>query len=100
VTFNFARSAAGEVMPEEWTVDHAKLLYMLSKYALPGATGGGAPSDEERWIRQLPLYVLLYEGICEGAGAPGAARARGGCECVFATVTWCVLVLCMCMRVT
>ena len=40
--------------------EHAKLLYLVSHYAR------SSKSDEqpETWVRELPLDVLMYEGIC------------------------------------
>ena len=40
--------------PEHW-----KILYLVSRYSQPAEL----PEDPERWIRQLSLLVLLYEGI-------------------------------------
>ncbi len=47
---------------EEWNEDHVKLLYMVSLYAKCALT----PKDREGWIRQIPLYCLMYEGITCG----------------------------------
>lgn len=47
---------------EEWTNDHLKLLYMISRYAECAATA----DDDETWIRKNSLLVLMYEGIVEG----------------------------------
>lgn len=47
---------------EEWNEDHIKLLYMVSLYAKCAMT----PQDKEGWIRQLPLYCLMYEGVAKG----------------------------------
>ena len=47
---------------EEWTNDHLKLLYMISKYAECALTA----DDDESWIRKNSLLVLMYEGIVEG----------------------------------
>ena len=49
--------------PREWTADelspdHFKLLYLISRYSGEGKGGGG-----QRWVRGVPLLVLLYEGI-------------------------------------
>ena len=44
---------------EEWTDEHLKLLYMISRYAECAAT----PDDDETWIRNNSLMVLMYEGI-------------------------------------
>ena len=47
---------------EEWTNDHLKLLYMISKFAECALT----PDDDEGWIRKNSLLVLMYEGIVAG----------------------------------
>jgi hypothetical protein len=46
----------------EMTVNHSKLLILISKYAQVALT----VDDQELWLRQLSLYVLLYEGIAVG----------------------------------
>ena len=58
-------SADGEtvkIVMEEWSKEHAKVLYLMSKYAVCAVTA----EDTESWIRQIPLLVLLYEGITAG----------------------------------
>ena len=45
------------VAPSQWDkdnlgTDHVRLLYLISKY-----------SSETKWIREMPLLVLLYEGV-------------------------------------
>jgi WD repeat-containing protein 35 len=63
---------------EEWSHDHVRLLYLMSKYAIRALR----PEDKEGWIRQvlslwsckwsakllckLPLLVLVYEAIRKG----------------------------------
>jgi hypothetical protein len=47
---------------EEWTNDHLKLLYLVSKYAKCSLTA----EEKEGWIRKNSLLVLIYEGIVEG----------------------------------
>jgi hypothetical protein len=42
---------------------HSKILILISKY---GKTAT-ADDPEESWIRQLPLTVMIYEGITAGA---------------------------------
>lgn len=43
------------------TVVHSKILVLISKY------GQISVNDEpETWIRELPLQVLVYEGITAG----------------------------------
>ncbi len=39
----------------EMTVNHSKLLVLISKYAQVALTA----DDQETWLRQLSLYVLL-----------------------------------------
>ena len=51
-----------EKVEENWSTDLAKLLYMLSRYGKCALT----PDDVESWIRQLPLAVLMFEGITAG----------------------------------
>jgi hypothetical protein len=55
--------ASGKMVKETWPLDHVKLLYMLSKYA----TCALKQKQKEAWIRQIPLLVLMYEGIAAGA---------------------------------
>ena len=45
-----------------WKLNHAKLLYMINKYAQPAKTA----EEEESWVRNVPLIVLIYEGIVAG----------------------------------
>ena len=47
----------------EMTPTHSKILILISKY---GKTAT-AEEPQESWIRQLPLNVLMYEGITAGA---------------------------------
>ncbi len=47
----------------EMTPTHSKILILISKY---GKTAS-AEEPEESWIRQLPLTVMMYEGITAGA---------------------------------
>jgi len=42
--------------------EHAKLLYLVSHYA----RASKSEEQPETWVRQLPLDVLMYEGICAG----------------------------------
>lgn len=45
-----------------WSRNHLRLLYLLSKFAMyPSMT-----DDEESWLRNLPLLVLVYEAIVSG----------------------------------
>ncbi|TMW59514.1 hypothetical protein Poli38472_004583 [Pythium oligandrum] len=44
---------------QPWSLNHLRLLYMLSRFAMyPSST-----DDEEKWLRNLPLLVLVYEAI-------------------------------------
>lgn len=47
----------------KWTPSHARLLYLISSYAVAASTA----EDEETWIRSVPLTVLMYEGVVAGA---------------------------------
>ena len=42
--------------------EHCKLLYLISLYALPAKRS----SDSENWIRDIPLKVVMFEGILAG----------------------------------
>lgn len=53
----------GRTVRETWPTDHVMLLYMLSRYAVCART----KEEKESWIRQIPLLVLMYEGIAAGA---------------------------------
>ncbi|RLN48413.1 hypothetical protein BBJ29_009715 [Phytophthora kernoviae] len=53
----------GRTVRETWPTDHIMLLYMLSRYAVCART----KDEKESWIRQIPLLVLMYEGIAAGA---------------------------------
>ncbi|KAH7468595.1 uncharacterized protein KRP23_10975 [Phytophthora ramorum] len=52
----------GRTVRETWPTDHVMLLYMLSRYAVCART----KEEKESWIRQIPLLVLMYEGIAAG----------------------------------
>ena len=61
---NMELSGDWQIGPEGrmWSVDEVKILYLIALHARPAIS-----SDEsESWIRQLPLWVLLYEGVAEG----------------------------------
>ena len=47
---------------EEWSFDHARLIYLVSLYASYAKN----IHENETWIRHLPLLVLIYEGIVNG----------------------------------
>ena len=44
-----------------WTMNHLKLVYLISRYSHYAQT----VHDKERWIRKLPLLVLIYEGVVQ-----------------------------------
>lgn len=44
------------------TYEHCKLLYLVSLYALPAKTA----AEHENWIRDIPLKVIMFEGILAG----------------------------------
>jgi hypothetical protein len=44
-----------------WTMNHMKLLYLISKYSHCAQS----VHEKERWIRKLPMLVLIYEGIVQ-----------------------------------
>eukprot|EP01047_Picozoa_sp_COSAG01_P052892 COSAG01_NODE_5609_length_4148_cov_12.547296_1_plen_762_part_00 len=52
-----------EADDEEWTEEHLKVLYLVSKYAKQAESA----DDKEGWIRETQLLVLLYEGVVAGA---------------------------------
>jgi len=52
----------GGVGTFEMTVNHSKLLILISKYAQVALSA----DDQETWLRQLSLHVLVYEGIAAG----------------------------------
>ncbi|GLD98153.1 hypothetical protein PINS_up006850 [Pythium insidiosum] len=53
---------SGRMVRETWPADHVMLLYMLSRYAVCARS----TQEQETWIRQIPLLVLMYEGIAAG----------------------------------
>eukprot|EP00501_MAST-03F_sp_TOSAG23-6_P001054 GSMAST32.ASY1.ANO1.1097.1 assembled CDS len=55
---NNKREVAIELIEEGWSVDHAKLVYLISCYGKPVQS----QSETETWIREIPLTVLIYEG--------------------------------------
>lgn len=46
----------------EWSEEHLKLLYLVSKYSHCAQSA----EEKERWIRKIPLLVLIYEAIVAG----------------------------------
>jgi hypothetical protein len=49
--------------PFEMSLNHSKILILISKYAKAVTTSSG---KEGTWIRELPLSVMIYEGIVAG----------------------------------
>ena len=47
---------------EAWSIDHVKLLYMLSLYSKAAEN----EEDQEHWMRQVPLLVMMYEAVTAG----------------------------------
>lgn len=56
-----APRAKREFHDDYWTDSHLKLLYLVSKYSNSAQT----VNEKERWVRKLPLMVLIYEGIVQ-----------------------------------
>jgi hypothetical protein len=57
-----ARGGGGRGAAKKWPLNHLRLLYMLSRFAMyPSST-----DEEEKWLRNLPLLVLVYEAIVAG----------------------------------
>ncbi|TMW55734.1 hypothetical protein Poli38472_010616 [Pythium oligandrum] len=48
--------------PAELSPNQFKLLYLISLYAV----AANSTKQNERWMRQVPLLVLMYEGIISG----------------------------------
>ncbi|EEY57360.1 uncharacterized protein PITG_11208 [Phytophthora infestans T30-4] len=45
-----------------WTPSHLRLLYLLSRFA----TYPSSTDEEEKWLRSLPLQVMVFETIVHG----------------------------------
>ncbi|CEG40393.1 uncharacterized protein PHALS_10596 [Plasmopara halstedii] len=45
-----------------WTPSHLRLLYLLSRFA----TYPKSTDEEEKWLRSLPLQVMVFEAIVRG----------------------------------
>ncbi|RLN56959.1 hypothetical protein BBJ28_00017414 [Nothophytophthora sp. Chile5] len=45
-----------------WSPSHLRLLYLLSRFA----TYPNSNDEEEKWLRSLPLQVMVYEAIVHG----------------------------------
>lgn len=43
----------------DWSENQQKLLYLISTFSQPPVPG----LEEKTWIREIPLLILLYEGI-------------------------------------
>ncbi|DBA00815.1 TPA: hypothetical protein N0F65_004720 [Lagenidium giganteum] len=48
-----------ELVDSQLSPNHLKLLYLISLYAV----AANSTKQNERWIRQVPLLVLMFEGI-------------------------------------
>ncbi len=49
-----------------FTAGHQSLCSLVPACSLPislAHTGALTVDDQERWIREIPLYVMFYEGI-------------------------------------
>lgn len=46
----------------DWTPSHLRLLYLLSRFA----TYPKSTDEEEKWLRSLPLQVMVFEAIVHG----------------------------------
>ena len=44
-----------EIIEEEWSSEHVKVLYLIYKFARAAEEG-----EEERWIRETPLSVCYF----------------------------------------
>lgn len=58
----YAKKGEEEAEPEEYGQDHGRLLYLVSLYAQCATSA----EDPEGWLRQMPLNVLMFQGITEG----------------------------------
>lgn len=52
----------GESPRETWQTEHCRIAYLISKYARCALNA----SEKESWLRQIPMSVLMYEGIVSG----------------------------------
>ena len=48
--------------PFEMSPNHSKILILISKYGMPATE----ENPRESWIRELPLTIMIYEGITQG----------------------------------
>uniref|UniRef100_K3WIM0 Uncharacterized protein n=1 Tax=Globisporangium ultimum (strain ATCC 200006 / CBS 805.95 / DAOM BR144) TaxID=431595 RepID=K3WIM0_GLOUD len=55
-------SAQLPVTPLDLSPNHFKLLYLISLYAITS----NSTKQNERWLRHVPLLVLMFEGIVRG----------------------------------
>ncbi|KAG1703876.1 hypothetical protein DVH05_006883 [Phytophthora capsici] len=51
-----------QVDAKNWTPSHLHLLYLLSRFA----TYPSSTDEEEKWLRSLPLQVMVFEAIVHG----------------------------------
>lgn len=56
------RYSVPHVTPLDLSANHFKLLYLVSLYAI----ASNSTRQNERWIRHVPLLVLMFEGIVRG----------------------------------
>lgn len=56
------RFSAPHVTPLDLSPNHFKLLYLISLYAI----ASNSTRQNERWIRHVPLLVVMFEGIVRG----------------------------------
>ena len=47
---------------QEWSYQHAKILCLVSQYGVCARSA----TEDESWIRQIPIYVMIYESITAG----------------------------------
>ncbi|DBA00171.1 TPA: hypothetical protein N0F65_007796 [Lagenidium giganteum] len=58
---NFLVTNSQDVV-KTWSLNHQRLLYLLSRFAMyPSST-----DEDEKWLRNLPLLVMVYEAIVHG----------------------------------
>lgn len=57
-----AAEPSAKVTPLDLSANHFKLLYLISLYAI----ASNSTKQNERWIRHVPLLVLMFEGIVRG----------------------------------
>ena len=90
VVFTFEEAQEGGLVhevQEEWSEEHAKLLYLISRYARCAESA----DDYEGWLRHIPLLVLIYEGCIAGClafdYAPASVRITQGGQSALGTAS-------------